>query len=72
MPVTNVQAPLPRDAKITFPQFASYGIAMEHLIQKGLGMTFVTPMYPRSLCRNSEEYDGTSKSSLPAYSSMAL
>lgn len=34
MPVTNVQAPLPRDAKITFPQFASYGIAMEHLIQR--------------------------------------
>ena len=36
MPVTNVQAPLPRDAKITFPQFASYGIAMEHLIPKQL------------------------------------
>ena len=44
MPVTrNVQAPLPRDAKISFPQFASYGIAMEHLIQKGLGMTYVMP-----------------------------
>lgn len=52
MPVTNVQAPLPRDAKITFPQFASYGIAMEHLIQKGLGMTFVMP--PRMTRRTLE------------------
>ena len=38
-----VQAPLPSDAKISFPQFASYGIAMEHLVQNGLGLTYVMP-----------------------------
>ena len=53
MPVTRAaQPPLPKDAKISFPQFASYGIAMEHLIQNGLGMTYVMP--PRMTRRTLE------------------
>lgn len=47
-----VQAPLPSDAKISFPQFASYGIAMEHLVQNGLGLTYV--MTPRMTRRTLE------------------
>ena len=43
MPVSKYRQPLPPDSKISFPQFGNYGIAMEHLIQKGLGMTYVMP-----------------------------
>ena len=43
MPVSKYRQPLPPDSRISFPQFGSYGIAMEHLIQKGLGMTYVMP-----------------------------